>query len=194
MANENTNVNYRYGISGAKIACKQSGGTYETPWAERGMESVTESRADATSTTFHSDNGNPQTVKGAGGNDTLSVTAAEFSNDFKTKVKGHRIDSTTGAVVKGHDDVDVTFAFGYQIEGTQKGTKVWKFGCTSSEPAAAAHQTNADGVTEAPETATFTVGGDYLGGEEVYEMVCHKGDPGYDTFLDAVPTTITTGE
>ncbi len=183
-------VNYRYGIRNAKIAIMTATvGTYGTPFAEVGAESVEESESGGGSTTFHSDDGNPATVNGAAGNQTLNVQFAEFSTQYQTDVLGHSVDATTGGVRRSYDDEGAIFAFGYEVQGTSKGTRVWKFGCTSSEPTAN-HQTNGESVNEAPESCTITVGGDAVNGAE---LVCHEGDTGYDTFLDAVPTVAAAG-
>lgn len=180
MANANEMPNYRFGVSGVKIAVLTAQDTYDTPWVENGAESIDESgRATANGTTFYSDNGKPSTVNGAAGNDTITVQFAEFSTDYQTKVLGHRVDDN-GILVKSKDDEGTAFAIGFEVQGTKGKTRVWKKNCTSSEPAAAAFQTKGENVTESPETCTITVNGD--------ELVKHEGEEGFDTFLDAVPT------
>jgi phi13 family phage major tail protein len=178
-------INYRYGIRGATIAMLNTqDGTYGTPWKERGAESVEESAPTQNSTTFYSDDGNGATVNGATGSPTINVQFAEFSKDYNEKCLGHRTDETTGATIKNKNDVAAPFAFGYEMQGTAKKTRVWKLGCTSSEPVASS-ATNGENVTEAPQSCTLTINGNGLGD---YEFVSHEGDPAFATFLDAVPT------
>lgn len=173
--------NYRYGVRGMKLSCLGANNAYETPWIENGIETVDESgRATTNSTTFYSDDGKPATVPGATGNDTMTVTAAEFSDDYQTKIMGHVKDATTGAIVKRKTDEAKTFAAGWEVQGTLRKTRIWKTGITSSEPAAAAFQTKGENVSESPESATWTINGD--------EFICHEGETGFATFLDAVPT------
>lgn len=191
MPNTNPNAmpNYRHGISNATIAIQSSPGVYGTPWKEVGAQSVTPQRAEASSYTAYSDNGKPANIGGTRGSDTFQVQFASFSDDYNTLVLGHKRNPTTGGTVKSHDDKGAVFAFGYQVEGTTRGTRVWEYGCTSSEPAANAFQSDGENVQESPDTCTLKVAGDiFADGCEHYEEVCYEGDPGYETFLDAVPT------
>ncbi len=191
MPNEvtaNDMPNYRYGVRGAKIALQTAQGTYGTPWIENGAEQIDESgRATTNTTTFYSDDGKPAPAEGATGNDTITVQFAEFSDDYQTKVLGHKIDNN-GILVKSKDDEKGVFALGFEVQGTLKKTRVWKLGCTSSEPAAAAFQTKGENATESPESCTLTVAGDTFADGHHDEFVCHEGDEAFDTFLDAVPT------
>lgn len=189
MSNANEPVNYRYGIRNCKIALQLAPGSYGSAWHEKGIETLTESRPTNDPHTFYSDDGERQSVPVSGENDTFQITDAEFSRRWNTDIMGHEIDAATGAIVKSKEDVAATFACGYEVQGTQGGTRIWKLGCTSSEPVASAHQTNDSGITEAPQSCTVTVNGDTFGGKSKYEMVCHEGDPGYETFLDAVPVS-----
>jgi phi13 family phage major tail protein len=183
--------NYRHGISNAVIAMQTAVGVYGTPWNEVGAESVENSPAESNSSTFYSDNGKPATVNSAGGNDTINVQFASFSKDFQTQCLGHGIDKTTGAVVRSNDDERGVFAFGYEVNGTSGKIRVWKLGCTSSEPTAS-FATDGENVTEAPDSATFTVNGDMISGTQRTELTCHEGDAGFATFLSAVPSAIDT--
>lgn len=189
MANPTDMPNYRYGVRGAKIAMQISAGVYGTPWVENGAEQIDESgRSTAGSTTMYSDDGKPATVTGAAGNDTFTAQFAEFSTDYQNKVLGHRIDATTGAVIKSKDDEGGKFAMGWEVQGTKGKTRIWKLGCTSSEPAAGAFQSKGENVTESPESCTITVNGDTFATGNFDELVSHEGESGFDTFLDAVPT------
>lgn len=192
MPNTNPNAmpNYRHGISNAVIAMQTAVGTYGTPWNEVGAESVEVSPAERNSTTFYSDNAKPATVNGARGNKTINVQFASFSKDFQTNCFGHTIDTTTGAVVESDDDEGGTFAFGYEVQGTIGPIRVWQLGCTTSDPSHS-FQTDGDNATESPDTATFTINGDVIGGKQRSTITCNKGDAGFETFLSAVPTTIT---
>ena len=188
MAKANEMPNYRYGVSGAVIALRTAPGTYGAPWVENGAEQIDESgRATANGTTFYSDNGKPATVNGAAGNDTFTAQFAEFSDDFQNKVLGHKKDKN-GIIVKSDDDESATFAMGWEVQGTKGKTRIWKLGCTTTEPAAAAFQTKGENATESPETCTITVNGDTFEDGPHKEFVCHEGEAGFDTFLDAVPT------
>ena len=191
-ATANDMPNYRHGIKNAvwSVRSVSSGGavSYGSIKHEPGAESVEPSAPSQNSTTFFSDDGKPATVNGAIGNTTLNVQFAEFSNDYQTDVLNHKIDSTTGAVIKSRDDEAKAIAFGYEVQGTLKGTRVWWSNCQSSEPTASAHQTNGENVTEAPDSATLTVNGEKYGDC----MVCHEGDTGYATFLDSVPAAFYT--
>lgn len=185
MATANEMPNYRFGVRGVVIAIKTAQG-YETPWVENGAESIDESgRATASGTTFFSDDGKPATVNGATGNDTITIQFAEFSDDYQTKVLGHKIDDN-GILVKSKDDEGAEFAIGFEVQGTKGKTRIWKTGCTSSEPAASAFQTKGENVTESPESCTITVNGD--------ELKCREGQEGFDTFLSAVPTPTFTNQ
>lgn len=189
MASANEMPNYRYGVRGVVIALQTAVGTYGTPWVENGAESIDESgRATANGTTFYSDDGKPATVNGAGGNDTFTVQFAEFSEQWQTGVRGHKKDATTGAIIKSKDDEGNKFAMGWEVQGTLRKTRIWKFGCESSEPAASAFQTKGENVTESPESCTITVNGDTFTTGHYDELVCHEGDPGFETFLNSVPT------
>lgn len=190
MSNPSEAVNYRFGVRKCMIAIQTDEGTYDTPWHEKGIETITESRATNTPHQFYSDDGERQTVPVPGENDTFTIVDAEFSDRWNTDVMGHTKNATTGVIVKSKEDEAATFACGYEVQGTQKKTRVWKLGCTSSEPVASAHQTNNAGVTEAPQTATVTVGGDVISDQECYELVCHEGEAGFEHFLDAVPTSV----
>lgn len=180
--------NYRYGIRGAKIAMQTAIGTYGTPWIENGAEQVDESgRATTNTTTFYSDDGKPAPAEGATGNDTITIQFAEFSTDYQTKCLGHKVDNN-GILVKSKDDEKGVFALGFEVQGTLRKTRVWKLGCTSSEPAAAAFQTKGENATESPESCTLTIAGDTFADGHHDEFVCHEGDEAFETFLDAVPT------
>lgn len=184
--------NYRFGIRNGRIALQTAAGTYGTPWAERGAQSVAENSADNSVTTFYSDDDHSANVAGAAGNSTLNVQFSEFSDDFMTKCLGHRTDATKGGVIKGYDDEQVVFAFGYEVQGTTKRSRTWKYGCTTSEPTATFQSRQGSGVTESPQSCTFTVGGDTFadgndGTYSEYEWTVHEGDPGFETFLDTVP-------
>lgn len=191
MPNTNPNAmpNYRHGIRNFTIAIQTAEGTYDTPWKEVGAQSVTPQRAETSSVTAYSDDGKAANLGGTRGNDTIEVQFASFSNDYNTLVLGHKVNATTGGIVKSHDDEAAVFACGYEVQGTKKPMRVWEYGCTSSEPAASAFTSHGENVTESPDTCTITVGGDvFADGKEHYEEVCYEGDPGYETFLDAVPT------
>ena len=183
MPNEvtaNDMPNYRYGVRGMVIAVKGAGG-YGTPFIENGIEQVDESsRATTNTSTFYSDDGKPATVNGARGNDTFTIQAAEFSDKYQTDVMGHTQDAQTGVLVKDPDDEANIVAFGWEVQGTLGKTRIWKKDCVSSEPAAAAYQTKGENATESPESATITVNGK--------EYKCREGQPGFDTFLESVPT------
>lgn len=187
-----TQPNYRYGVRGVMIAKRLGAGTYDTPWHESGAESIEESAPTTNSSTWYSDDGNPATVNGASGNETINVTFSEFSDKFNTDILGHTIDPVTGMAMRSPDDEGSMFACGWEVQGTQKKTRIWKTGCTTTEPAASAFTTNGENVTESPESCTFTVNGDVFGGAAYDEFVCHEGDPGFDTFLDAVPVPGST--
>ena len=153
MATANEMPNYRFGVRGVVIAIKTAQG-YETPWVENGAESIDESgRATASGTTFFSDDGKPATVNGATGNDTITIQFAEFSDDYQTKVLGHKIDDN-GILVKSKDDEGAEFAIGFEVQGTKGKTRIWKTGCTSSEPAASAFQTKGENIQFATPTLT----------------------------------------
>lgn len=187
MSDANSRPNYRHGVRGAKIAIQTAPGVYGTPWVERGIESVEESAPSSNATDFHSEDTDTETVTGAGGNETLAVQFSEYSKKFNTDVRGHRIDAATGGILRSKEDVSKKFAFGYELQGTQRGVRIWKYGCSADEPVSGANQTDGENVTEAPETSNFTVGGDVFPAGSFDELVCHEGEPGYETFLDAVP-------
>ena len=191
MPNEvtaNDMPNYRYGVHGAKIAMQTAPGVYGTPWIENGAEQIDESgRATTNTTSFYSDDGKPAPVEGAAGNDTITIQFAELSQDYQTKCLGHKVDNN-GILVKSKDDEKGVFALGFEVQGTLRKTRVWKLGCTSSEPAAAAFQTKGENVTESPESCTLTIAGDTFADGHHDEFVCHEGDEAFETFLDAVPT------
>lgn len=180
--------NYRYGVSGVVVAMQTAAGTYGTPWIENGAEQIDESgRATPSTATFYSDNGKPSTAVGATGNDTFTIQFAEMSENWQTKVLGHKKDAN-GIIVKSKDDEKGIFAIGWEVQGTLRKTRIWKLGCTASEAAAAAFQTNGENVSESPESSTITVNGDTFTDGPHDEFVCHEGETGFSTFLDAVPS------
>lgn len=180
--------NYRHGVRGARIALQTSEGVYGTPWTERGVQNVGENAPDSGVTTFYSEDTDSANVNGTAADGTLSVQFSEFSTRFQTDCLGHHVDAATGGIVKSKDDVAAIFAFGYEVQGTQGGTRTWKFGVTSSEPTATFATHQGPSVTESPQSCTFTVAGDDFDTGSFTELVCHEGDPGYATFLDSVPT------
>lgn len=179
--------NYRHGISNVTVALQIAEGTYSTPWKEVGIETAAPQRAEHSKQRVFSDNGKPATMSAAKGNDTLNVQFASLSPYWNVNVLGHTVNQATGGVVKSHTDEPAVFAFGYQVEGTLRPCKVWHYGCLAEDPNSS-NQSDGENVTEAPDTFNIEVCGDLFADGEHYEEVCHEGDPGYDTFLDAVPT------
>lgn len=199
-ANTNADAmpNYRHGARNVVIAVRTTKGTattpavYGTPYNEVGIESITPSRAERSKSTFYSDDGKAKDVDGARGNDTYAMQFASVSPYFQLNVLGHKQNPTTGGIVKSHEDEPAVIAVGWEVQGSEHPDRIWTYGCTASEPSAAAFQSHTDSVTESPETLNLTVAGDFFAdGKEHYEEVCHYGQPGYDTFLDAVPTYAT---
>ena len=187
--NTDANVmpNYRHGVSNVTVALQLAAGSYGTPWKEVGVQSIAPQRAERSKTRSYSDNGKAATLAAAKGNDTLSVQYASLSPYWNVNVLGHSVNQTTGGVVKSHDDTPAIIAFGYQLEGTLKSCRVWHYGCLAEDPNAS-NQSDGESVTEAPETFNVEVCGDNFADGEHFEEVCWEGDPGYETFLDAVPT------
>lgn len=184
--------NYKHGIKHAVWSLRTVSGStvsYGDVYHEPGAESITPNAPTTNSTTCHSDDGKAKTIKGAEGNTTLTLQFADFSDDFQTKVKGHKVDATTGGIIKSKDDETTPIAFGYEVNGTEGKKRIWWSNCDSSEPTSNAHQTDGENVTESPDTLTLTVNGEKYGDV----MVCKEGDPGFDTFLDSVPAAFTSG-
>lgn len=185
--------NYRYGVRGARIALQTSEGVYGAPWTERGVQNVAENASDSSTTTFYSEDTDSANVEGAAGAGTLNVQFSEFSDRYMNDCLGHQVDTLTGGVAKSKDDEKAVFAFGYEIQGTRMKTRVWKYGCTSSEPVATFQSNQGSSVTESPQSCTITVAGDNFDSGSFYELVCHEGDPGFENFLETVPVPTVNG-
>lgn len=179
--------NYRHGVSNVTVAIQEVPGVYGDVWKEVGIQSAAPQRAEQSRQRAYSDNGKPATLSGAKGNDTLSVQFASLSDWWQVKVLGHKVNQTTGGVVKSHDDKPAIIAFGYQVEGTLEPIRVWHYGCLAGDPNSS-NQSDGENVTEAPDTFNIEVGGDMFADGEHFEETCRASEPGYDTFLDAVPT------
>lgn len=200
-ANTNADAmpNYRHGARNVVIAIRTTKGTattpavYGTPYNEVGIESITPSRAERPKGAYFSDDGKPSNVSGARGNDTYAMQFASMSPYFELNVLKHIQNPTTGGVVKSYDDEPAVIAVGWEVQGTEHPDRIWIYGCEPSEPTPSAFQSHNDSVpTESPETLNLTVMGDFFAdGKGHYEEVCHYGQPGYATFLDAVPTYAT---
>jgi len=196
--NEDAMPNYRHGVSNVTIALRTSKGTlgspcsYGTPYKEVGIESITPQRGESSATNVYSDNGKPARLRGAKANDTYTAQFASLSPYFQVHALGHKQNQNTGGIVKSAADEVEVFAIGWQNEGSEKASRTWAYGCTSSEAASAAMQTHGDNVSESPDTISIDVAGDiFADGSQHYEETVYEGDPGYETFLDAVPTYAT---
>ena len=78
---------------------------------------------------------------------------AMIPDAIRTAILGETTDSN-GALVESATDTNTNFAFGFQIEGDQKGRRFWYYNCSLTRPA------NNGATTEAsitPQTDTLTM-------------------------------------
>lgn len=78
---------------------------------------------------------------------------AMITDEIREKIFGETRDKN-GAFIESANDVNTPFAFGFQIEGDEKGRRFWYYNCTMSRPGNSASTTEA---TKEPATDTLSM-------------------------------------
>ena len=78
---------------------------------------------------------------------------AMITDEIREKIFGELKDKN-GAFIESAKDINTPFAFGFQIEGDEKGRRFWYYNCTMSRPGNSASTTEA---TKEPSTDTLTM-------------------------------------
>lgn len=183
---------FYYGASKCMISKYNSANnTYATPWEEHTIKQLGIDSGSSNSSKFYGSNRVIFKDNGSNGK-SLTLQMSAFSDRYKTEILGQT--KVGGIVIEGPDDVPADFALGCQLEGDAGGMRVWFLMCKSGVPTYTA-ATNTDTPTEDSMSASIEASPciHTLNGTQYKATVlsCQKGEAGYDTFLDAVPTTVT---
>lgn len=110
---------------------------------------------------------------------------AMIPDTIRTAIFGETTDSN-GAFIESADDTFKTFAFGFQIEGDQKGRRYWYYNCSLTRP-------NTNGATieasKEPQTDTLTIKAMARPSDKkvrVFIEETAENKEVYDDFFDAV--------
>lgn len=183
---------FYYGCSKLMVApYDTTEGTYETPWEEKYVKQVGIANGSSSSNKYYGSNKVIFKDNGSAGK-TLDVQTSAFSDNFYKKCLGQ--EKVAGIRMEGPADVAKPFALGCQLEGDAGGMRMW-FLYTTSDVPTMTPATNTDSATEVSMSASMEANQTEItvNGTKVKKTVlyCEYGEEGYDTFLDAVPTTIS---
>lgn len=183
----------KFGLSNcymAKISYDSYGNVvYDTPIAVPGAVNLSlEPQGDTND--FYADNliyFSSSTNQGYEGD----LEIALIPDEIRSAIMGETVDDN-GAYVEAADDKFENFAFGFQIEGDQKGRKYWYYNCSLTRP-------NTNGATiedtKEPQTDTLTIKAmarlqDKL--VRVFMEETEENKAKYDAFFNAVYEPETT--
>ena len=181
---------FYYGASKCMIS-PYVNGAYQTPWEEETIKQLGIEAASSNQNKFYGSNRVIFKDNGSGGK-KLSLQMSAFSDRYRTDILGQT--KVGGIVIEGPDDIPADFALGVQLEGDAGGMRIWFLMCQSGVPTFTP-QTNTDAPSEVSMSASveaspceYTLNGTTYKGTVI---TCQKGEPGYNTFLDAVPSNVT---
>lgn len=183
---------FYYGCSKLMISPLDTAtGKYDTPWEEKYVKQVGIANGSSSSNKYYGSNRVIFKDNGSAGK-SLDVQTSAFSDDFYEQCLGQQV--VNGIRMEGPNDVAKPFALGCQLEGDEGGMRMW-FLYTTSDVPTMTPSTNTDSATEVSMSASMEANQTEImvNGAKAKKTVlyCEYGQPGYDTFLDTVPVTIS---
>lgn len=178
----------KFGLSNvhiAKITVNESGKiTYGTPFKIPGAVNLSFD-PEGDNEAFYADNIKYfESYANNGYSGDLEI--ADIPDQFLNEILGQRIDSA-GGVVENINDKTSAFAFMYQIEGDQSGTRFCYYNATVSRPSSEA-STIEDTKTPNTDTLTITTSARETDGQVRYKLpLSTTNKTKYDSFFDSVP-------
>ena len=178
----------KFGLSNvhvAKITKNDEGGiTYGTPFKIPGAVNLSLD-AEGDNEPFYADN-----IKYfesyANNGYSGEIEIAKLPDEFLTQILGQKVDSI-GGVVENVNDIISPFAFMYQIEGDQSGTRFCYYNTTVSRPSTEAATTE-DTKTPNTDTLSITTSARETDGQVRYKLpLSDTNKEEYDSFFDEVP-------
>lgn len=115
---------------------------------------------------------------------------AMITDEIREKIFGELKDKN-GAFIESSKDINTPFAFGFQIEGDEKGRRFWYYNCTMSRPGNSASTTEA---TKEPSTDTLTMKAMPRITDSrvrIFLTETSENKEAYDTFFDTVYEEVT---
>ena len=117
---------------------------------------------------------------------TGELEVAKLPEQFYTEILGQKQD-TNGGILENINDTISPFAFMYQIEGDQTGTRFCYYNTTVSRPSTEANTTE-DTKTPDTETLSITTSARTDTGDVRYKLpLTDENKVAYNAFFDAVP-------
>lgn len=182
MANPQNKV--KFGLKRLHFAAYTGDTACEKPWENPGAKSVSVSAADSSTFTIEADDNPSFFSKGGGGGKELTIEATRFVRDFYVKFCGQEVETETGALVEGPDDVFKPFAVGFEMTGDAGKIRVWVLHGTATVPTYSAKTGN----NEDTDSTTVTASSVKCADGKTHTMVTFEpGDAGYETAFDKVP-------
>ncbi len=178
----------KFGLSNvhvAKITKNDEGGiTYGTPFKIPGAVNLSLD-AEGDNEPFYADN-----IKYfesyANNGYSGEIEIAKLPDEFLTQILGQKVDSI-GGIVENVNDIISPFAFMYQIEGDQSGTRFCYYNTTVSRPSTEAATTE-DTKTPNTDTLSITTSARETDGQVRYKLpLSDTNKEEYDSFFDEVP-------
>ena len=145
------NNKVKFGLSNCVMAVINDDGTYGSPISVPGAVNLSlEPQGDTND--FYADNYIYfSSTANQGYEGDLEI--AMIPDEIRTTIMGETVD-TNGAYIETSNDKFKNFAFGFQIEGDQKGRRYWYYNCSLTRP-------NTTGATiessKEPQTDTLTI-------------------------------------
>ena len=179
----------KFGLSNCYIAPIKNDGTYDTPIAVPGAVSLSlEPQGDTND--FYADNYIYfSSTANQGYEGDLEI--AMIPDEIRTAIMGETVD-TNGAYIETSSDTFKNFAFGFQIEGDERGRRFWYYNCSLTRP------TNAGSTIEAskePQTDTLTIKAMPRGTDKLVRIFMEKTNDNtavYNSFFTTVYQTPTS--
>ena len=178
----------KFGLSNVHVAkiTKGEGGTitYGTPFKIPGAVNLSLD-AEGDNEPFYADNMKYyESYANNGYSGELEI--AKIPDEFLKEILGQTIDSA-GGVLETINDVISPFAFMYQIEGDQTGTRFCYYNTTVSRPSTEASTTE-DTKTPNTDTLSITTSAREDNGQVRYKLaLSDTNKTEYDAFFDEVP-------
>lgn len=178
----------KFGLSNvhiAKMIIGEEGDiTYGTPFPIKGAVSLSLD-AEGDSEPFYADNMKYYESYANNGY-TGELEVAKLPEQFYTEILGQKQD-TNGGILENINDTISPFAFMYQIEGDQTGTRFCYYNTTVSRPSTEANTTE-DTKTPDTETLSITTSARTDTGDVRYKLpLTDENKVAYNAFFDAVP-------
>ncbi len=178
----------KYGIKRIFFAGHDGSGKYEKPWQNPGAKSVAISNGSSSSSKIPADDNPNFFVKSGASGRELEIQLTKFMRKYHTAFLGQQVDSATGALSEGPDDISKDFACGFEMTSDCGGYRVWLLSCSSELPTYTAATNTDSGITEDSETARLSASAVVCKDGKHRTMVTFEtGDTGYETAFDSVP-------